>query len=185
MPKETGVRPIVNLARKPVAKVCTPCRCTIHGKLVNSRGPTEGILAQSTRSCKPRSRCSPLNGLDTFYDFHMICLALAGSSPGSTRRSNFEPQRRLREVEGIQTAACQRGWQIVRTLLPICDYADNRFRPRLYFVKMDVRACFDTIEQGKLLEILRKVIEEVSIPFSLRLSLMDCRTRILFNALPA
>jgi telomerase reverse transcriptase len=31
----------------------------------------------------------------------------------------------------------------------------------LYFVKVDVQACFDTIEQTKLLEILRELISEV------------------------
>lgn len=35
-------------------------------------------------------------------------------------------------------------------------------RPRLYFVKVDVQACFDTIEQAKLLGILRELISEVS-----------------------
>lgn len=70
------------------------------------------------------------------------------------------------------------------TLLPICAYSDKRSRPKLYFVKVDVRACFDTIEQGKLLEILRKVIEEASISSSVRRALMDCRTRILFNGMP-
>ncbi|KZP22725.1 hypothetical protein FIBSPDRAFT_910389 [Athelia psychrophila] len=32
--------------------------------------------------------------------------------------------------------------------------------PKLYFVKLDVQACFDTIEQGKLLRILRDLIAE-------------------------
>jgi telomerase reverse transcriptase len=34
-------------------------------------------------------------------------------------------------------------------------------RPKLYFVKVDVQACFDTIEQSKLLQILRDVLSEV------------------------
>lgn len=36
-------------------------------------------------------------------------------------------------------------------------------RPKLYFVKVDVQACFDTIEQTKLLEILRELISEVNL----------------------
>ncbi|KDN44279.1 hypothetical protein RSAG8_05543, partial [Rhizoctonia solani AG-8 WAC10335] len=32
--------------------------------------------------------------------------------------------------------------------------------PKLYFVKLDVRACFDTIDQGKLLEILRETLTQ-------------------------
>ena len=34
-------------------------------------------------------------------------------------------------------------------------------RPKLYFVKVDVQACFDTIEQTKLLGILRDLLSEV------------------------
>ena len=34
-------------------------------------------------------------------------------------------------------------------------------RPKLYFVKVDVRACFDTIDQTRLLAILREVLSEV------------------------
>ena len=34
-------------------------------------------------------------------------------------------------------------------------------RPKLYFVKVDVQACFDTIEQTKLLQILREILSEV------------------------
>jgi hypothetical protein len=33
--------------------------------------------------------------------------------------------------------------------------------PKLYFVKVDVQACFDTIEQSKLLQILRDVLSGV------------------------
>ena len=38
-------------------------------------------------------------------------------------------------------------------------------RPKLYFVKVDVQTCFDTIEQTKLLAILKEIIsaEEYSI----------------------
>ena len=36
-------------------------------------------------------------------------------------------------------------------------------RPKLYFVKVDVQACFDTIDQGKLLDIIQSLISEVEI----------------------
>lgn len=38
---------------------------------------------------------------------------------------------------------------------------DQIASPKLYFVKVDVRACFDTIEQEKLLEILTHIISDV------------------------
>jgi len=34
-------------------------------------------------------------------------------------------------------------------------------RPKLYFVKVDVQACFDTIDQGKLLGIIQNLVSEV------------------------
>jgi len=35
----------------------------------------------------------------------------------------------------------------------------------MYFVKLDVRACFDTIDQTKLLQIMRDALSEVSFVF--------------------
>lgn len=34
-------------------------------------------------------------------------------------------------------------------------------RPKFYFVKVDVRACFDTIKQDKLLEIVEGLLKDV------------------------
>lgn len=39
----------------------------------------------------------------------------------------------------------------------------------MYFVKLDVKACFDTIDQTKLLQIVRNALSDVSFP-SLELS---------------
>jgi hypothetical protein len=39
--------------------------------------------------------------------------------------------------------------------------SDILVSPEMYFVKLDVQACFDTIEQTRLLEILRDVISQV------------------------
>jgi hypothetical protein len=38
---------------------------------------------------------------------------------------------------------------------------EGRARPKLYFVKVDVVACFDSISQGKLFDILRQLLGEV------------------------
>ena len=43
--------------------------------------------------------------------------------------------------------------------------------PQLYFVKVDVQACFDTIEQSKLLKILKALISEVCFNIILTLHL--------------
>lgn len=42
-------------------------------------------------------------------------------------------------------------------------------RQKLYFVKVDIRACFDTIEQGKLLDVIESVLKEVRPPSSGRI----------------
>ena len=34
-------------------------------------------------------------------------------------------------------------------------------RPRLYFVKMDIRAAFDTIKQDRMLEIIADLLDKV------------------------
>ncbi len=41
--------------------------------------------------------------------------------------------------------------------------AHNNVLPRLYFVKVDVKACFDTINQHTLLIILDHILTEVSL----------------------
>ena len=41
-------------------------------------------------------------------------------------------------------------------------YAHCAISPTLYFAKVDVKACFDTIEQGKLLEIISTLLTEVT-----------------------
>lgn len=35
-------------------------------------------------------------------------------------------------------------------------------RPRLYFVKMDIKSAFDTIKQDKMLEIIENLLDQVS-----------------------
>lgn len=40
--------------------------------------------------------------------------------------------------------------------------ADKReLRPELYFVKVDVKSCFDTIKQDKLLALVEDILSEV------------------------
>lgn len=36
-------------------------------------------------------------------------------------------------------------------------------RPRLYFVKVDVRSCFDTIEQSTLMDVLADLLQDVRV----------------------
>lgn len=36
-------------------------------------------------------------------------------------------------------------------------------RPRVYFVKMDIKAAFDTIKQDKVLEVVAELLDKVKI----------------------
>lgn len=58
----------------------------------------------------------------------------------------------------------------------ISSFAELMFcSPKLYFVKVDVQACFDTIEQDKLLEILKDIISRVRLKVISRLHyLLTC-----------
>ena len=63
------------------------------------------------------------------------------------------------------------------------------FRPKLYFVKVDVQACFDTIEQGKLLGArfpechrvdgfqMRRIREQRDLERFPRTGILECRGR--------
>ena len=71
----------------------------------------------------------------------------------------------------------------MRPLVPIAAYST---RPKLYFVKVDVQACFDTIEQWELLRIIDKLISEVgSLIFLRAVSLTDNIGRVHDPALRA
>lgn len=71
------------------------------------------------------------------------------------------------EAQGFQVTTPQKCSRYLVSLslegfeLEIILTSDCQTRPKLYFVKVDVQACFDTIEQDKLLEILRDLISEV------------------------
>ena len=59
-------------------------------------------------------------------------------------------------------------------MTPWCkDAVDTAHSPKLYFVKLDVQACFDTIEQSKLLGILKNLITEVGSNNSVRYGVID------------
>jgi hypothetical protein len=39
---------------------------------------------------------------------------------------------------------------------------DTDSSPKLYFVKMDIKAAFDTIKQDKMLEVVSSLLDQVS-----------------------
>ncbi|CAL1716650.1 unnamed protein product [Somion occarium] len=118
LPKETGVRPIVNLRRK---------------KQVNT-GLLPGKPAQSINQIL-QAAFQILN-YEKENQRSLLGASVFGPNEVYTRLKAFKSHLLSQTTSGIL--------------------------PRLYFVKVDVQACFDTIEQTKLLSILRDLISEES-----------------------
>ncbi|KAF5359331.1 hypothetical protein D9756_003256 [Leucocoprinus leucothites] len=107
LPKETGVRPIVNLRRKPNGS----------GRSINQVLQAAFDLLTYEKKTRPHLTGASVWGSDEIYarliDF----------------KTKVKPNKRGR-------------------------------LPKFYFVKVDVQACFDTIDQGKLLGIIKELISE-------------------------
>lgn len=111
LPKETGVRPIVNLSRRPAQKAQSSA----------FRPPSINQLLQNA--------------------FSIL---------------SYEKQQR-EELTGSATQAYS---DIYRRLKAYKQTITNVSSPRLYIVKLDIRACFDSIDQDKLLNILESIVAE-------------------------
>lgn len=111
LPKEKGVRPIVNLSRRPAHKVLAS----------GFRPPSINQLLQNA--------------------FSIL---------------SFEKERR-EDLTGAATQAFRDVYQRIKT------YKHTVFgtlHHRFYMVKLDIRACFDSIDQDKLLRILETIVGE-------------------------
>ena len=51
------------------------------------------------------------------------------------------------------------------------------YRPKLYFVKLDIQACFDTINQDRLLQILESILQDDTYSISRHVSMFVNRER--------
>ncbi|KAG8688183.1 hypothetical protein FRC11_005914 [Ceratobasidium sp. 423] len=117
LPKETGVRPIVNLGRK--------------AKLRPFKGSGQDETTQPSVN-------QILNAA-----FHIL---------------NYEKSQKP-ELLGASVFGVNDIYRKLTTFKATLRRPDGTM-PKLYFVKLDVRACFDTIDQGKLLEILRGTLTQ-------------------------
>ncbi|GJE88721.1 telomerase reverse transcriptase [Phanerochaete sordida] len=111
LPKETGVRPIVNLRRKKTGT-------GQYAQSINQILKAAFLVLQYEKNTRA---------------------ALFGASV-------LGPNELYMKMKGFKARLTQK-------------YPHGNF-PKLYFVKLDVQACFDTIEQTKLLSILRDVLSE-------------------------
>ncbi|KAF5327773.1 hypothetical protein D9619_004557 [Psilocybe cf. subviscida] len=113
LPKETGVRPIVNLRRKKGIK---------RGSFTTQQSINQILQAAFAILTYERTNQRDLVGASAF-----------------SRDDIYFKLKKLKNV------------------LPRGPKGEL---PKLYFVKVDVQACFDTIDQGKLLHILRRLLSE-------------------------
>ncbi|OBZ72156.1 Telomerase reverse transcriptase [Grifola frondosa] len=138
LPKETGVRPIVNLRRrKPISRVSSFISAMAPTRNIDSSGIFKG----------PFQRPEP--------------------SINQILQATFQILTHEKEAQADLLGASAFGPNEVYTKLKafksrLAASDPSGKLPKLYFVKVDVQACFDTIEQTKLLEILREAISEDS-----------------------
>jgi len=86
----------------------------------------------------------------------------AGEPTWPPRRLNIRPRWHTLQIKEAESQPSKRPiWPTVRNPTILRTNTYNPTRPKLYFVKVDVQGCFDTIEQTKLLQILRQLISEV------------------------
>ncbi|KAK4702528.1 telomerase reverse transcriptase, partial [Phenoliferia sp. Uapishka_3] len=114
LPKDTGVRPIVNLQRKP--KKLGRQSQVEYGKSINQQ------LQTTFQALAYEKRAQP----------QLLGASAVGPSEIYPRLKKFKASLQL----------------------------DGKALPKLYFVKVDVKACFDTIKQDKLLHIIETVLKE-------------------------
>ncbi|CAE6487369.1 unnamed protein product, partial [Rhizoctonia solani] len=117
LPKETGVRPIVNLGRK--------------AKLRPFRGSSRDEATQPSVNQILNATFHILN-YEKSQKPELLGASVFGENDIYRKLSTFKAG--LRRPDGTM--------------------------PKLYFVKLDVRACFDSIDQGRLLEILRDTLTQ-------------------------
>jgi telomerase reverse transcriptase len=67
---------------------------------------------------------------------------------------------KLREFKSRLPAACRYVTWSKESQIHCEEAYPFAWRCSLYFVKLDVRACFDTIKQDKLLEIIQNILKE-------------------------
>ncbi|THH09180.1 hypothetical protein EW146_g8757 [Bondarzewia mesenterica] len=117
LPKDTGVRPIVNLKRKKIQQ---------KGSFGAQQQSINDILQAAFQILTFEKDAQP----------HLLGSSVFGPNEIYGKLKAFKSRLAFNNPSG-----------------PL---------PKLYFVKVDVQACFDTIEQAKLLQILRDAISEES-----------------------
>ncbi|KAK0567588.1 hypothetical protein OC844_000171 [Tilletia horrida] len=128
LPKEAGVRPIVNLRRRSI-KQTNPAEAKPSGPY-KTEASEKLALNQSINNILQSA-------------FHIL-----------TYERSHQPEVMGASVFGMNDIfRCLKRFRAATSHL-----RKGSEQPRLYFVKVDVQAAFDSIEQGKLLNIVRRIL---------------------------
>ncbi|KAK0566761.1 hypothetical protein OC861_003040 [Tilletia horrida] len=134
LPKELGVRPIINLRRRSVKQVSNAQHNTHH---VAQMQPSGGV-----KRADPLDKYALNRSINNILQstFHILTYERS-AQPDLLGASVFGMNDVFQRLNSFRRA--------------IASVAAGR---KLYFVKVDVQAAFDTIEQGRLLDIVRRVL---------------------------
>ncbi|KAK0552089.1 hypothetical protein OC846_003054 [Tilletia horrida] len=134
LPKELGVRPIINLRRRSVKQVSNAQHNTKH---VAQMQPSGGV-----KRADPLDKYALNRSINNILQstFHILTYERS-AQPDLLGASVFGMNDVFQRLNSFRRA--------------IASVAAGR---KLYFVKVDVQAAFDTIEQGRLLDIVRRVL---------------------------
>ncbi|GAC99531.1 hypothetical protein PHSY_007133 [Pseudozyma hubeiensis SY62] len=162
LPKETGVRPIVNLRRRSTKQVHTDQQ----GASQEASGKAKKL--KSSAALAKQRKESLILGQSINYIlqsvFHVLTyekgrmLSSGGDDEGHSRDWRDE------EDVGIDMLSSSVfGPNEIYTRLKTFKQRLTQDQPgkKLYFIKVDVRCAFDSIDQGKLLEIIEKILCKV------------------------
>ncbi|SNX84166.1 uncharacterized protein MEPE_02874 [Melanopsichium pennsylvanicum] len=165
LPKETGVRPIVNLRRRSTKQVQTDqpasqsdpskSKSKVKSNLSAASqrkesmilGQSINFILQSVFYILTYEKSQMLTSSDreecTGWDHHGD---EGGANQGMLSSSVFGPNEIYTQLKTFKQRLTQGQSQ--------------RARKKLYFIKVDIRCAFDSIDQGKLLEIIERILRK-------------------------
>ncbi|CCF51257.1 uncharacterized protein UHO2_00683 [Ustilago hordei] len=161
LPKETGVRPIVNLRRRSTKQVHMEQQAS-QGEAGKQRGKSKPT---ATRSLAKQRRESMILGQSINYIlqsvFHILTYEKSQMLTGLDHNDNagggddrggmlsssvFGPNEIYTQLKNFKQRLGQNS-------------AGSKNR-KLYFIKVDIRCAFDSIDQAKLLEIIERILSK-------------------------
>ncbi|SPO20458.1 uncharacterized protein UTRI_00858_B [Ustilago trichophora] len=170
LPKETGVRPIVNLRRRSTKQVHTDQQASqSDGNKTKAR--TKANLASAKQKKESLILGQSINYILQSV-FHILTYEknrmLTGTNQSEGDGDGWEDEKSVgggEANEGILSSSVFGPNEIYTQLRMFKQrLQQDQTRPsgsakkKLYFIKVDVRCAFDSIDQGKLLQIIEKIL---------------------------